>query len=931
MNKDNINLDDINRITLDLSVPRIVNVRCIQGDSNSRKLIIVLTNDGEFFPVDDSITVEYKLKKPDGKFVDNNVTAIIDGVIYITLSEQAAACAGVVHAELRLSKNLPNESSEDTTSQIISTMPFNIIVEPSVVSNEEIISECESDVINEMITHLKDYNNPHHITKDNIGLGKVENKSSAEIRNEITKSNVTSALGFTPYMPNEIDNKFSALETNIDWKESVPSYKDIASTYPNPQDGWTVNVNDTDYTYRYNGTDWIAISANAIPKATDSVDGLLSKEDHANYNDSNMKKHTHSNKEILDGISSTQISLWNSINNKVDMIQGKGLSTNDYTTAEKNKLASIPAGIVSGIKGNAEGSFRTGNVNITKDNIGLGNVDNTADAIKSVKNADTVDGKHASEFEKSDMFLAYLASNNNGPLCLLSQTVGDTVTTNGRSAINSKGVRSLIFKGYLYGSLANESSNTYGGHVIITTDGTSWEDNDVNDNYGMQPGAGEAFTTPAGNTVYVKTLSGTWAYLRATPVYATLNGKTYTIRTNSFFRYYPPSLKWALELADFYLFTANLSIIDYNYAMPIINGIKSSNTVGTLGYGTNNDYIPNISFLSFWNGKYNDDGSNLAYCNKGAFGDIVTHAASEFLSTKGGTLSGAITVTGRIWGNVTNGYNMSLNSSTGESLILHQKSGNTIWGVGTRQDNSYGWYHWSSGLKMNLTESGDLKVYGSTTLLGNMGIFSDSTTSGIFYIGGVNSQTYGYPHLKITQFSNSLQILPTQANKCTIGHVEVPFECITAKNIYNSSGLITSSDRNKKKDFSNITHKFADVIIDGLKPTSFKYKNGNSGRTHYGLIAQDVEKLLEELEIDNTDFAPLIKEYPKKEVKQEDGSVSLETNYDAEPEYFLRYEGFTGLIIKYIQGLKQENTTLKNKMSQIDEQLELLESKLNMI
>ena len=82
------------------------------------------------------------------------------------------------------------------------------------------------------------------------------------------------------YTKNEVDNKFSTLESNIDWKESVATYSDIEKTYPNPQDGWTVNVKDTDYTYRYSGTTWVAISANAIPKATNSVDGLLSKEDH---------------------------------------------------------------------------------------------------------------------------------------------------------------------------------------------------------------------------------------------------------------------------------------------------------------------------------------------------------------------------------------------------------------------------------------------------------------------------------------------------------------------------------------------------------------------------------------------------------------------------------------------------------------------------
>lgn len=78
------------------------------------------------------------------------------------------------------------------------------------------------------------------------------------------------------YTEAEVDNLLSQLETNIDWKETVNTYNDIATTYPNPVDGWTVNVKDTDYTYRYNGTEWVAINANAIPLATQLINGLMS-------------------------------------------------------------------------------------------------------------------------------------------------------------------------------------------------------------------------------------------------------------------------------------------------------------------------------------------------------------------------------------------------------------------------------------------------------------------------------------------------------------------------------------------------------------------------------------------------------------------------------------------------------------------------------
>ena len=86
------------------------------------------------------------------------------------------------------------------------------------------------------------------------------------------------------YNKTEIDNKFSMHEMNVDWKESVDTFDDIVVDYPAPESGWTVNVKDTNYTYRYDGTDWIAISSNAIPKATQAVDGLMSKEQAAVLN-----------------------------------------------------------------------------------------------------------------------------------------------------------------------------------------------------------------------------------------------------------------------------------------------------------------------------------------------------------------------------------------------------------------------------------------------------------------------------------------------------------------------------------------------------------------------------------------------------------------------------------------------------------------------
>ena len=225
----------------------------------------------------------------------------------------------------------------------------------------------------EFILHKEDLSNPHQVTKAQVGLGNLDNiqqASKVEFNTHATDSmkHITSSERNNwndKYTKAEVDNKLASLETKIDWKESVATFEDIASTYPSPVDGWTVNVKDTDYTYRYNGTEWVVISANAIPKATSQVDGLLSKEDKVKLDDVNSKKHTHGNKSVIDAITSALVSnwnsafshisdaikhitsdertLWNTVSNKVDKVTGKQLSTNDYTTAEKSKLSGIEA------------------------------------------------------------------------------------------------------------------------------------------------------------------------------------------------------------------------------------------------------------------------------------------------------------------------------------------------------------------------------------------------------------------------------------------------------------------------------------------------------------------------------------------------------------------------------------------------------------
>lgn len=81
------------------------------------------------------------------------------------------------------------------------------------------------------------------------------------------------------YSKVDVDNKISAVTSGLNWKPMVPTFDDLALLYPDAVDGWTATTVDPDNTYRFDGANWIPISANATPKASQTVDGLMSKED----------------------------------------------------------------------------------------------------------------------------------------------------------------------------------------------------------------------------------------------------------------------------------------------------------------------------------------------------------------------------------------------------------------------------------------------------------------------------------------------------------------------------------------------------------------------------------------------------------------------------------------------------------------------------
>jgi|TARA_R100000479_G_scaffold162680_1_gene100885 hypothetical protein len=139
--------------------------------------------------------------------------------------------------------------------------------------------------------------------------------------------------------------------------------------------------------------------------------------------------------------------------------------------------------------------------------------------------------------------------------------------------------------------------------------------------------------------------------------------------------------------------------------------------------------------------------------------------------------------------------------------------------------------------------------------------------------------------------------------------------------VYATNGSIQTSDRNQKNTITD-TDLGLD-FINRLSPKSYKFNDGT--RTHYGLIAQDVEDVLGDISKPTSEFAGFIKNQKYRtvgeEVVEDDGTIISEPTQEiveGEHTYGLRYSEFISPMIKAIQELKAENDSLKTRIETLE-------------
>ena len=253
-----------------------------------------------------------------------------------------------------------------------------------------------------------------------------------------------------------------------------------------------------------------------------------------------------------------------------------------------------------------------------------------------------------------------------------------------------------------------------------------------------------------------------------------------------------------------------------------------------------------------------------------------------------------------------------------------------------------------TGLKgINTTEG--LLIDGNTKISGNLRLRKNNDNSGGKLNFGDNEYTY------ISNYNDNLKICSDELNlaadfvyigydsnsginksSCFVfepdsglypmaNYMTLGFPSYKWDALYANNGTIQTSDRNEKNHIEELSTEKSQKLIYGLKPSTYQMNNGTSGRTHWGMISQDIEDLLKELGWTSLDFAGFIKSPKIKETKtvtDENGNTKKIHEYiDGAYDYSLRYDEFIAPMNKVIQSQHEHIETLAQK-------LELLERKI---
>ena len=204
--------------------------------------------------------------------------------------------------------------------------------------------------------------------------------------------------------------------------------------------------------------------------------------------------------------------------------------------------------------------------------------------------------------------------------------------------------------------------------------------------------------------------------------------------------------------------------------------------------------------------------------------------------------------------------------------------------------------------------------------------------NGILQFGGDSRNEYGV--VLRSNGTDEANAFRPSVNAGTTGHLYLGSANQKWRAVYAQNGAIQTSDRNAKHDITDLDPEKITAFIMRLKPSSYVFNDADSGRTHWGLISQDIEELFPQLGMTSMDFAGFIKS-PKTEDYYEDVSETVTNEETGEEKtvirkelktrtvegeyiYSLRYDEFIAPLICMVQKQQKQIENLERRLSALE-------------
>ena len=148
----------------------------------------------------DRLQGEIDQKAPSSRTVNGQA---LTANVNLTAADVGADAGGSAATALQSAKAYADKKIVDLVGGAPETLDTLKEVADALEANEDVVEALDAAIgtkasAEALQAHINNQSNPHNVTKALVGLGNVENKTGAAIRGEMTKAEVTKALGYTP-------------------------------------------------------------------------------------------------------------------------------------------------------------------------------------------------------------------------------------------------------------------------------------------------------------------------------------------------------------------------------------------------------------------------------------------------------------------------------------------------------------------------------------------------------------------------------------------------------------------------------------------------------------------------------------------------------------------------------------------------------------